>query len=233
MKLSEFLATHVTDYSNPQSFASKLRQKRLAPLVDLVKSAHRERGKVEILDIGGTRNYWRILPDSFFEEFGVTVNVLNLPDDWSDTSDRSGYFRFLRGNGCDMPEFPDGSFDIVHSNSVLEHVGTWNDMKMFAAEVRRVGRGYFIQTPNFWFPMDPHALTLFLHWLPDPVKLRMTTSRTMGNWPRCEGIDNGMLRVESARLLNKPMFRFLFPDADHLTEKLFLMPKSLVAVRRA
>ena len=56
MKLSEFLATHVTDYSNPQSFASKLRQKRLAPLVDLVKSAHRERGKVEILDIGGTKN---------------------------------------------------------------------------------------------------------------------------------------------------------------------------------
>ena len=69
--------------------------------------------------------------------------------------------------------FPDGSFDIVWSNAVLEHVGTADArierQTLFLSEIRRVARRAFITTPNRWFPVEIHTRTPFLHWLPKRV----------------------------------------------------------------
>jgi 2-polyprenyl-3-methyl-5-hydroxy-6-metoxy-1,4-benzoquinol methylase len=58
------------------------------------------------------------------------------------------------------------SFDIVFSNSVIEHVGDAESQQQFAHEIARVGRAYWVQTPNRRFPVEPHLLTPFLHFLP-------------------------------------------------------------------
>lgn len=134
------------------------------------------------------------------------------------------------GDGCELP-FDDKSFDIVHSNSVIEHVGDWSRVRSFAHETRRVGKRYYVQTPNFWFPVEPHYSALFVHWLPEPVRARMLMNSDRGFLPKAEDVSSAVEQVQSARLLDRTMFRHLFPDAVLLDEKLMGLTKSLIAAR--
>lgn len=73
---------------------------------------------------------------------------------------------FTEGDGCALP-FPDGSFDYVISNAVIEHVGGPDRAKRMLAESRRVARlGAFHTTPDRWFPVEVHTQVPLLHWLP-------------------------------------------------------------------
>jgi Methyltransferase domain len=69
-------------------------------------------------------------------------------------------------DGRDLP-FTDGEFDVAFSNAVVEHVGSRDDQERFARELCRVSKRVFVTTPNRLFPVDPHTLLPFLHWLPD------------------------------------------------------------------
>jgi ubiquinone/menaquinone biosynthesis C-methylase UbiE len=114
-----------------------------------------------------------------------------------------GYrLRVVNADGRRLP-FADRSFDWVFSNAVIEHVGDWADQKRFAAEIRRVAsRGYFVTTPNLYFPIEPHALLPFYQFYPERLKpfvLRFSPGY--------------MNEVEQIRLLTKKQLRVLFPDA--------------------
>jgi hypothetical protein len=67
------------------------------------------------------------------------------------------------GDGRALP-FRDGSFDLVISNAVIEHVGGADDQRAFVAEHERVGRSFIITTPNRWFPVESHTRTFLRHW---------------------------------------------------------------------
>jgi hypothetical protein len=69
-------------------------------------------------------------------------------------------------DGRDLP-FADGEFDVAFSNAVVEHVGGREDQERFVHELCRVSKRVFVTTPNRLFPVDPHTLLPFLHWLPD------------------------------------------------------------------
>ena len=73
--------------------------------------------------------------------------------------------RYIQADATDRLPFADNEFDLAYSNSVIEHLPprTW---PRFAAELRRVARGWFVQTPAWEFPIEPHALLPFAHWLP-------------------------------------------------------------------
>jgi SAM-dependent methyltransferase len=72
---------------------------------------------------------------------------------------------YVQGDACALP-FPDGSFDVVFSNAVIEHVGATERQRAFVSEALRVGRHVFITTPNRWFPVELHTRLPFVHWLP-------------------------------------------------------------------
>jgi hypothetical protein len=219
----------LTDYRNPKSVGSRLRARRLAHLKPMMETVFREKGAVRILDMGGTTTYWRLLSADYVASRHVEITLLNLPGEIHDEA--APPFRIIEGDGCDLSMIEDNAFDLVHSNSVLEHVGDWNRMKAFAHEVRRLAPKYFVQTPNFWFPIEPHFMCPFFHWLPEPARVRLLLLTGLGHYPRAESVDVAVASVQGARLLSRRMMADLFPDAGIVTERVALLPKSLMAIR--
>jgi hypothetical protein len=227
------LTKRLTDYSDPGSFGSRLRRRRIQWLVGLVRAAHEKRGAVSVLDLGGTAAYWRAFPTDTLEQCNVSITLLNLPEPDVHPVPLPPRFRAVDGDACRLVDYEDQSVDIVHSNSVLEHVGGWAQMEAFAKEVRRVGRAYFVQTPNFWFPMEPHFMMPGFHWLPKPARVWLVQQAAFGHRRRQESVAAAVRIVESVDLIDRSMFRSLFPDADHVTERFFMLPKSLMAIKKA
>ena len=229
MSISGKLTRKLTNYDSNQSIASRLRTKRILPLLSTIESVFNEHGKVNIIDIGGTEAYWNIVPRTFLEAHIVRITIINIPGTMN--AKDHGPFRFLEGDGCNLSNFKDGSFHISHSNSVLEHVGDWSRMVEFSKELRRVSQHIFVQTPNYWFPIEPHCMTPFFHWLPKPVRVWLVLHFQLGHWERADSIDKAVRTVESARLLNRKMFHELFNDARIETERFYGLPKSFIAIK--
>ena len=112
--------------------------------------------ETRVLDVGGTPETWDMAP------LRPRVTLLNTPRTKSELAAAASW---VAGDGRALP-FRDGAFDIVFSNSVIEHVGDAESQRRFAREIVRVGRAYWVQTPNRWFPVEQHLLTPFVHWLP-------------------------------------------------------------------
>lgn len=202
----------------------------MAPLLSMIVQTFRDVGHVDIIDVGGTRLYWDIAPVGFLENHKVNITVVNLPGDKPPADDET--FSFVEADGCDLSRFGDKSFHIAHSNSVIEHVGDWSRQRRFAAEISRVAEKYFVQTPNYWFALEPHCMMPFFQWLPKPVRVRLVMAFSLGSWPKAASVDEAVTIVESARLLNRSMVRALFNEAKVYTEWFMLLPKSFIAVKR-
>ena len=169
-------------------------------------------GKEKILDVGGLPEFWEDVP-----EVG-RVTLLNLqafPE-----SDRIHSICYAGGR---FP-FADGEFDIIFSNSTLEHVIGPENQKLFAAEVRRVGKGYFVQTPSIRFPYDPHALLPFFNFLPHTLKKAYLHLCYRSSYPVKELLD--------IRLLGRRSLQRLFPDGRIDVERFCGWSKSYVVYKK-
>lgn len=182
-----------------------------------------------ILDVGGYPGNWSGHTDVRW----AGVDTLNVdPVDWDPTSAGGQGIRAMVGDGCQLLQMADGSYDIVFSNSVIEHVGDWERQQAFAREVRRVGRKLWLQTPAWECPIEPHYLAPFIHWLPKAIQRRVIRWATV--WgvvqrPSQESIDE---MVKTTRLLKKQEIMELFPDCEVIVERLlWILPKSYVVVR--
>ena len=208
-------------YTLYRFFQPGFRQKRINLFLELMQPGPRTR----ILDVGGYIYDWdRIVP------IDSPITFLNLSHPKVDGQLPNRYTCVI-GDGRKL-DFADGSFDIVFSNSVIEHVGSYADQERFAGEVRRVGKRYFVQTPNRWFFIEPHFVTFFVHFLPWSIAGRIIRFCSFRGWFRSG--DNVDLRELAAdlRLLSLRDVRALFPDAEIHREKWFGLTKSFVAVRR-
>jgi hypothetical protein len=123
--------------------------------------------------------------------------------------------RFVRADATRLP-FGDGEFDIAYSNSVIEHLPS-AARDAYARELRRVGQRWFVQTPNRGFPVEPHALLPFVHWLP----------QRLGRVLWRIGVSDDP--YDEVRLLDARELRRLFPDAVIFRERAGPLTKSLVA----
>jgi ubiquinone/menaquinone biosynthesis C-methylase UbiE len=119
--------------------------------------------------------------------------------------------------------FADHEFPVVFSSSTIEHVPK-ELQPAFAAEIRRVGRRYFVQTPNRYFPIEPHYQFPFFQFLPRRLQRAINGRFSLG-W-REKG------HWEDVNLLSARQLRRLFPDAEIHRERVAGLTKSLMAVRR-
>jgi len=177
--------------------------------------------RTSILDLGGAGHSWDLL------EARDRITVLNL-----DPRCLAGHRPSVVADALAAP-FPDRTFDVVFSNSVIEHLGTERRQQTFASEVRRLARsGYFIQTPNKWFPIEPHFLAPFAQFVPlrfRPAFVRWATPR---GWLAKPSRETCKKLCEEIRLLDARELRRLFPEAKIVRERFFGFTKSLIAVWR-
>lgn len=178
-----------------------------------------------VLDIGGTPDNWQLSPVM------PKLVLLNMP---RARADLAGAAHWVAGDGRALP-FRDAAFDVVFSNSVIEHVGDADSQERFAREVARVGRTYWVQTPNRWFPIEQHLLTPIVHWLPknwQRAVVRYGTVWSAVTRPTPDRRDfyhEHFLR--DIRLLSRPELAKLFPGAHIIRERVLGWTKSLIASR--
>jgi hypothetical protein len=208
------------------SGSREFRRRRFRLFIGLVDAVLATRDTCRIIDIGGEPAYWTSVGDLLGSR-RCHITLLNMMAFSEDQS----RFDSIVGDARNINVLADNSFDIVHSNSVIEHVGRWDDMANMAREVRRLAPSYFVQTPYFWFPVEPHCRTAFFHWLPESIRLRMLMSKPRGNWGRALDVTTAMQQMQSAVLLDCAMMRTLFPDGEIHRERLLGMTKSLIAIR--
>jgi hypothetical protein len=207
---------------------SKFRKQRFEIVLNIMKRIISGKSKCDIIDLGGTYAYWQpFLPQ--LRGLNIKVKILNLSDLTEAFADDR--FSFEKGDATNLPAISDRTFDLVHSNSLIEHVGRWTDMKRMAANVRRLADNYYIQTPYFWFPMEPHFRTIGYHWMPPQWRVKLLLRRSLGFYPMAADIHGAMDCVEGIYLLDKNQFKALFPDGRIISEKVCGLTKSLIAVR--
>ncbi|MGX6449160.1 class I SAM-dependent methyltransferase, partial [Patulibacter sp. S7RM1-6] len=124
---------------------------------------------------------------------------------------------FVRADATGRLPFDDGAFDLVYSSSVVEHIPP-AQRPAFARELLRVGRGLYVQTPAYSFPVEPHALLPIAHWLPVALRRPYWRLGAQGHW-------------EDVHLLRRGEMAGLFPGAAIHAEELGPLTKSWIAVR--
>jgi ubiquinone/menaquinone biosynthesis C-methylase UbiE len=139
----------LADNEQPKSLANKMRRKRFGLFQSLVDTLTVAK-PLKILDAGGTQEFWSTM--GMTEDKDVQIVLLNLMEDQVNYQN----FRSMVGDVRDMGQFKDHAFDVVFSNSVIEHVGDFSDQHRMANEIRRVGKRYFIQTQNRHFHIEQH-----------------------------------------------------------------------------
>lgn len=201
--------------------SSVFRRRRMQTFFRLFQPTRQTR----ILDVGGLPRLW----DGAATQAQTTIiNLQPLP------SHEARFLRpnqtFVQGDGTRLT-WDDKAFDIVFSNSVIEHLGTLKKQIAFARECRRVGKAYWIQTPAREFPVEPHFLTLFLHWFPKSLQKRLLRWLSLWGWlarPQPVAVEAAVAEV---RLLTLREFKRLFPDGQILVERWLGLPKSYIAYK--
>jgi hypothetical protein len=176
-----------------------------------------------ILDLGGRVENWLRVPVR-----PARVHVVNLEPppaelpDWAEAD---------RADACDLPRsIRRRRYDLVFSNSVLEHVGGYERRRRMAAAIRRLAPAHWVQTPYRYFPIEPHWVAPGMQFL--PLAARVFVAR---RWPLAynpgKPYDLAMKQVLTTELIGRAELRHLFPEATIHSERMLGLTKSLIAVR--
>lgn len=216
---------HLPHVSSPRkliaiqaAFARKMRKKRIALFTSLITRLPRP---LQILDVGGEQRFWEIVGLIHEDAQILLYNVAPAHVSYPNLVARTGDAR-------DMREFPDKQFQIVFSNSVIEHVGTYAHQRQMAQEVQRVGERFYVQTPNRYFPLEPHFLFPFFQFLPVSLRVFLVTHFNLGWRGKIRDRQAALEAVNEIRLLTEKELKLLFPGARIYKEKLLGLTKSFI-----
>jgi hypothetical protein len=181
---------------------------------------------LRVVDLGGTAESWQRAPVQ-----PKHVTVVNL----TEPGEPASWITTVLADACD-PYGPieeatgATSFDLVFSNSLLEHVGGHARRVDVANAVRTLAPRYWVQTPYRYFPMEPHWLFPGMQFLPAAVRARIAAS-----WPLAHSgagsLEQAMSQVLLTELLSVTEMRSYFPDAQVIHERFLGLTKSLVAAK--
>ena len=198
------------------SLGNYFRNKRFKFFFDKINLLNKP---ISILDLGGKINFWENRGLTGHTDFKITL--LNLEREVSKYSN----VKTLKGDILDLKIFEKNSFDIVFSNSVIEHLSNLENQKKMAFEVLRIGKKHIIQTPNKKFFIEPHYLLPFFQFLPKKLQFTILTKTKLS---RLKTWDKKFANqyLDEIRLMTKKELNEIFPSSSIYFENFLGMTKS-------
>jgi Methyltransferase domain len=202
-----------------QLHRSRFRRKRMELFLD----TFRPLPETTVLDSGGTPFDWYLV------DCEARITLLNLGAARYREYEAENMF-FVEGDATTLP-YTDRTFDIGFSNSVIEHLSTYENQAKFAREIKRVCNKLWVQTPARAFPVEPHLVTPFVHYLPKRWQRHLLRNFTLWGLvtrPSSQDIEEYLREV---RLLSYREMRNLFPDCEVRKERFLFLTKAYIAIR--
>jgi Methyltransferase domain len=212
MNLAHFRLHNFYRWLKP--FSEKHRAQRMQKFLEFLGSCQVNNPK--ILDLGGHPTIWE------FINIPLDITILNLPGHIVHSECAIHHLTYVEGDACNVSEYKDISFDLVFSNSVIEHVGGDTNQEKFAHEVQRLAKYHWVQTPSKYFPIEAHCGMPFWWFWPESLR-RAFIARWRLKTPKWTEM------VEGTTVLTKQRIQKLFPDSEIFTEKSFGFTKSYIA----
>jgi hypothetical protein len=205
-----------------QSWGGRRRARRWTWLLETFPDLAR----MSVVDLGGDPDTWTRSPVR-----PKHVHVVNIAPPDAVEPTHAGWLTVDRADACALPgRIARRRYDLVFSNSVLEHVGGHERRMRFAEAVHRLADAHWVQTPYRYFPIEPHWIAPGMQFL--PVRARAALAR---RWPlakvRASDLRGALDGVLSTELVDRTQLRYYFPDSAIRAERLAGLPKSLIAVR--
>jgi hypothetical protein len=175
-------------------------------------------GNERIVDLGGIPQFWDHIATP------LDITVLNLPG-FNPPYDGQSHHKItlLEGDAC-ATDFPDNSFDIAFSNSVIEHVGGDSREDEMAREIHRLAPAHWVQTPSIWFPIEAHNNMPFWWFYPPQLK-----EVFMKRWRR--RLPDWAEMIAGTVVISKSRMAQMFPTSDMITERVAGIVKSYVSYK--
>ncbi len=179
---------------------------------------------MHVIDLGGRASDWLSSPVQ-----PGAVTVLNLVEQEA-VPDRR--IATVRGDACDVPpEIREGRFDLVFSNSLIEHVGGHARRVQVAETVGQLSDRHWVQTPYRYFPIEPHWMLPGLQFFPHRAQATLARHWPLPPW-RPSDQAAALEEVLNIELLTRTQMQYYFPDSELRFERFVGLPKSLIAVKR-
>ncbi|MBA2127416.1 class I SAM-dependent methyltransferase [Hyphomicrobium methylovorum] len=205
-----------TFYQLLQPYSARRRRKRISQFINRMGL----RPGMRVIDLGGTPKIWELVPTP------LDITLLNSGQDPCTvrSNGKSHHkFTYVQGDACDLTA-PSNSFDLVFSNSVIEHVGDSGRQEAFATNARRLAPRYWIQTPAKWFPIEAHN-GMPLWWFYSEALREKYLRRWKEKMPEWTEM------VAGTRVIEKRSLITMFPDAKIFVERSLGIVKSYTVYR--
>jgi hypothetical protein len=207
-----------TETNSTDSFSGPARARRWARFIQEFPDVEQMR----VLDLGGTPASWVMAP--FKPAAVTTVNMAAMEaDDPTVTA--------IQGDACELPASLRGErFDLVYSNSLLEHVGGHVPRQRLADNIHTMANKHWVQTPYRYFPIEPHWLFPGIQWLPYSARIAVSLRWNRGpiqTYTRAQAEK----QVNEIDLIGIEQMRMYFPDSRIWYERFAGLIKSVVAIK--
>ena len=178
---------------------------------------------MSVIDLGGEPETW--IQSPLHPKHVHVVNIETLPTDVPD------WIEVDFGDACGLPEqIARRRYDLVFSNSVLEHVGGHERRLRFAETVSELAPQHWVQTPYRYFPVEPHWVAPGMQYLPVRVRASMAQWWPLAN-VKSKDLREALGGVLWTELVDKTQMRYYFPESQVVTERFMGLPKSLIAIK--
>lgn len=215
------MAKRLREYlvDGPSSLGERSRRRRWTQFVETFSNL----ADLRVIDLGGTVEFWLRAPVQ--PRCVVLVNLV------SSGVELPTWMSEFVGDACSLPErVTNSSYDLVYSNSVIEHVGGHHRRIAFVEAVHDLAPRHWVQTPYRYFPVEPHwvcpGMQFFPLWLRARIGMRWPLVHT-----RTDDLGVAIESQLGVELLDLTQMRHYFPGSTIVHDRVAGLTKSIIAVR--